>query len=87
MMGACCPGKSKVKKIRVGGLDIGIAELDSIINRAIEMTDKSEEEIRRYLLEQVKIYNYVPNSAEKEYEDAIWKEFMSKKILREGAQQ
>ena len=75
MQGTCCPGKTNVRRIRVGGLEIGIAELESVIKNALEMRDSDDEEIRRILLEQIKIYNYVPKSAEREYADAVWTEF------------
>ena len=84
MFGACCPGKANVRKIRVGGLEIGIAELDLIIKRALEMKDRSDDELRAFLLEQVKIYNYVPRSAEAEYAEAVWREFTNARESKKG---
>ncbi|MEM2838488.1 MAG: hypothetical protein QW505_05065 [Thermoplasmata archaeon] len=84
MYGPCCPGKTNVRKIRVGNLDVGIAELDAIIKKGLGMSDMSDDELRKFLLDQVKIYNYVPRSAEAEYAEAIWREFINARDSKRG---
>ncbi len=80
--GACCPGKSAAKRITVGGHQIGISFLDQIIEKAMAHLGAPEEELRSILLREVKIYNYVPSSAEDEYVDAIWEEFVKERARR-----
>ncbi len=81
-IGPCCPGKTATKRITIGGLQIGISFLDQIIEKAMASPAASEEELRAILLREVKIYNYVPSSAEDEYADAIWEEFVRERARR-----
>lgn len=81
-VGPCCPGKTDTKRITIGGLQIGISFLDQIIEKAMAFPTASEEELRAILLREVKIYNYVPSSAEDEYADAIWEEFVRERARR-----
>lgn len=75
MPGECCPGKSVSKRLRVGGQEIGISEYDTIMRKALELGNASEEELKAVLLRELKIYNYVPRGMEKEYVEALWKAF------------
>lgn len=72
----CCPGKSVVKKISVGGQMIGISFLDRIIAHALELKDLPEDEQRSRMLKELKVYNYVPSSAEDDYLEAVWAEYL-----------
>lgn len=80
--GTCCPGKNLTKRITIGGQQIGISFLDQIIEKAMSHPDASEEELRSILLRELKIYNYVPSSAEGEYAEAIWEEFVRERKRR-----
>jgi len=80
--GACCPGKSTTKRITIGGQQIGVSFLDQIIGKAMASPNAPEEELRFVLLKELKIYNYVPASAEGEYTDAIWEEFVKERARR-----
>ena len=75
MPGECCPGKSVSKRLRVGGQEVGISEYDTIMKKALELEGAPEDEVKRVLLKELKIYNYVPTSAEQEYLEAMWKAF------------
>jgi len=76
LAGQCCPGKPVAKRIRVGGQDVGIAELDAILRKAFEMKGVSDEGLKKVLLRELRIHNYVPPLAEKEYLKGLWDAFM-----------
>jgi len=76
MPGACCPGKTNAKILSIGGQQIGITHLDDIIERALWMKDASDEELNAFLISQMKIYNYIPPTVEKEYADAALQELL-----------
>ena len=76
MPGACCPGKTNAKILSIGGQQIGITHLDDIIERALWMKDASDEELNAFLISQMKIYNYIPPTVEKEYADAVLQELL-----------
>ena len=81
-IGPCCPGKSATKRLTIGGHQIGVSFLDQIIEKAMACLEASEEELKAILLREVKIYNYVPSSAEGEYAEAIWEEFQTQRAGR-----
>lgn len=78
--GACCPGKNPTRKITVGGQQIGISFLDQIIEKALSAEGMPEAELKSMLLRELKVYNYVPLSAEGAYLDAIWEEFLKARV-------
>jgi hypothetical protein len=73
----CCPASAArmVKKVIVGGSSVGIAQLDDILNEVYRMRLNDTSRVRKELLRLVKIYNYVPSSAEGEYADALIEEY------------
>ncbi|MEM2891793.1 MAG: hypothetical protein QXJ32_04740 [Thermoplasmata archaeon] len=75
MPGECCPGRSTSKRLRVGSQEVGISEYDAIMRKALELVNVPDDEIKRALLRELKIYNYVPSAAEQEYLEALWKAF------------
>lgn len=80
--GTCCPGKSVTKRIVVGGQQVGISFFDKIIEKALASGDVPEEELKSILLRELKIYNYVPSSAEDEYLAGIWAEYVKERARR-----
>lgn len=70
----CSSDKVTVRKIKIGGSNIGIAQLDQIINEVYEL-DLGEEEAADQLLKRVKVFNYVPPNAEEEYRRSLIKEY------------
>ena len=66
----------------VGGQQVGIAFLDQIIEKALASEGASEEELKAILLRELKIFNYVPSSAEDEYLRGIWEEFVKERLRR-----
>ncbi|MGQ9588356.1 MAG: ATP-binding protein [Thermoplasmata archaeon] len=77
MAGPCCPGRPVVKRILIGGQEVGIAELDAILQKAFEMKGVCDEELKKVLLNELRIYNYVPPSADKEYLKGVWDAFVT----------
>ena len=75
MPAECCPGKSVSKRLRVGGQEIGISEYDTIMRKAYELESASDDDIKRVMLRELKIYNYVPSSVEQDYLEAMWQAF------------
>ena len=63
------------KRLTVGGQEIGISEYDAIMRKALELKDASDDEIRRIILRELKIYNYIPSSVEQDYLEAMWRAF------------
>lgn len=69
------------KRLNIGGHEIGISEYDLIMRKALELEHAPEDEIKRVILRELKIYNYVPSSVEQEYLEAMWQAF--RKIIEE----
>lgn len=87
MPGECCPEKPVSKRLTVGGIQVGISEYDTIIQKALELENAPEDEIKRILLKELKIFNYVPASAEQDYLDAMWQEYKNTRNEREARKQ
>ncbi|MDW5564338.1 MAG: hypothetical protein SA339_14080 [Methanomassiliicoccus sp.] len=76
----CCAAAAarKIKKIMIRDQETGIAQLDEIIAK-IRAMNLDDAEIGRALLKEVKIFNFVPRSQEKDYELAMVKEYDRRK--------
>lgn len=75
----CGSGKKTPDRLRIGGQEVGILELDSVLKAAIDAPGSSDEEIEAILMRELKRYNYVPASMEREYREALWKEHLKRK--------
>lgn len=82
--GPCCPGKPAVKRLVIGGQEVGISGFDSIMAKGLEHIDGSDEEQKAAVLEELRARNYVPKAAEKEYLHAVWEEFRQVRAKRLG---
>jgi len=73
----CCAAEAmrRIKPIDVGGIVVGIAMLEDIINDVHEMDLPGRDRIADELLKMIKIYNYVPVAAEEKYRSAILREY------------
>ena len=87
MPGECCPGKSVSKGLIVGGQEIGISEYDMIMRKALEFEHAPDDEIKRVISKELKIYNYVPSPVEQEYLEAMWQAFMKVSDERKARQE
>ena len=62
----------------VGGVAVGIANFDKIMEE-VRRRNIDDERVADELLRLTKIYNYVPQSAEEEYKDAllrVWRKYV-----------
>ena len=59
------------KLIFPGGFEVGINNLDNILNEVADLGLTDAAAVKRELLERVKIENYVAQGAEKEYSTAL----------------
>lgn len=70
-----CYRKPVPASLKVGGLDVGIADMAAIIDKGLEHIGEADQEQKVALLAELKARNYVPSSVEKEYLAALWTEF------------
>ena len=76
----CCAAEAlrRIRSVDVGGMVIGIAMLDPILTEVHAMKISGEVTIGDELLKKVKIYNYIPASAEEKYRIALLHEYRKK---------
>ena len=74
----CCmlDATRKVRQIKVAGHSIGITGLDAAIEIARGFENDGEAAVRRELLRLAGECNYIPPSAEKDYEDSLYAEYL-----------
>ncbi|MEM4729940.1 MAG: hypothetical protein QXH42_09325 [Thermoplasmata archaeon] len=77
---SCCAAAAaaQTKQLVVGGHRVGIVNLDGILEGARVRAGEGEAAVRAELLRLVRIYNYVPSSAERDYEEALFAEFLTR---------
>jgi hypothetical protein len=73
----CCAADAmrKIRQISLGGNIIGLSMLEQVFEDVAGADLTQDTDIRRELLLQVKVYNYVPKPAEKAYADALFEEY------------
>lgn len=78
----CCAADAmrRVRQISVGGNVVGLSMLEEIFEEVADAGLSQDADIRRELIRQVKIYNYVPAPAEATYADAIFAEYQKEMI-------
>ena len=84
MCGPCCPGKPNTKRLKIGAQEVGIAGFDEIMAKGLEHLDDTDKIQRGVILKELKVQNYVPESVEKDYLDAVWAEFKQIRAKRLG---
>ena len=65
-------------KIKVNGKDIGINDLDDIMEKVAAMNLSDDAEISKSLLKLVKESDFVPSSVEREYQTALLEEYKNR---------
>jgi hypothetical protein len=74
----CCGGQdAQVKQIKVDGVPVGLAGLDTIFEQLYVLGKRPEGAVADEPLAMVEARNYVPRSAEEEYKQALLGEFAS----------
>lgn len=73
----CCAAEAlrRIRQIEIGGIVVGLAMLDDIIEEVQGLHLTGKDAIADELIKRVKIYNYVPQKAESEYRDALIREY------------
>ena len=73
----CCAEAAarKTKKLLIDGSPIGISHLDEILDEIRAMDLHSDAEIGEALLKRIKVFNYVPSSANSVYERALLEDY------------
>ena len=74
----CCAAAAArmVKKLSLrGGSQVGISNLENILQEVADLKLADNEAIKKELLQRVKIYNYVPPAADNKYSEALLKEY------------
>ena len=84
MCGPSCPGKPNTKRLRIGGQEVGIGGFDEIMAKGLEHIDDTDANQRDVILRELKVHNYVPESVERDYLNAIWAEFKQVRAKRLG---
>jgi len=76
----CCAAEAlrRIRQVEVGGITVGLAMLDDIIDEVQELQLTSKEAIINELVKRIKIYNYIPSSAEEKYREAMYREYKKK---------
>ncbi len=68
-----------IKKLTLpDGSRVGIINLDNILKEVAELKLTDTKTIKEELLKRVKQHNYVPRSAEQEYEAGLFEEYQQK---------
>jgi len=68
----------RTRQIEVGGIAVGLAMLDDAIDEVREMHLAGADAVADELLKKIKIYNYVPRTAEAAYRTALLGEYEKK---------
>jgi hypothetical protein len=64
-----------IKKLALPGGEVGIANLEGILEEVADMKLVDNEAIKKELLQRVKIYNYVAPGADDNYSKALLNEY------------
>jgi hypothetical protein len=69
----CCAAEAmrRIRRIEVGGVVVGLAMLDDILEDVIDRGIAGVADIGDELVRQIKIYNYIPKEAEPLYRAAL----------------
>lgn len=73
----CCTAEAmrRIRQIDVGGITVGLAMFDDAITEVAELNLAKDEEIADELMKRIRIYNYIPKSAEQNYRSATLREY------------
>jgi hypothetical protein len=81
----CCAAAAtaQLSYLVVSGHKIAIARLEEILANAENLSNGGEGAVRSELVRLAKQYNYIPPSAEKEYGDALFAEYLTRRSTPE----
>jgi hypothetical protein len=86
---SCCASAAaaKLEYLFVGGHRVAIARLSEILEKARSAEPDGEAAVRRELVCLARAGNYIPPSAEKDYEAALFAEYSARKGSMTGSAQ
>ena len=64
-----------VTMVRIGGMEIGILDLEETFERVKQLQIKDEGKLKKTILQEVKKTNYVPSSKDSEYTEGLFKAY------------
>jgi hypothetical protein len=73
--GGVVPDSIQIRKIRIDGKEIGIDQLDRVLDQVLALHLLIEEKIREELIKRVSVFNYVPSRKREAYEVALLDEY------------
>lgn len=68
----CDPKAVRRTHLKVGDAVVGLQDVDIITKAVRSLNLQQEEEIKRELLSRLKLVNYIPDSANEKYAEALW---------------
>jgi hypothetical protein len=73
----CCAAEAmrRIRRIEVGDAVVGLSMLDDVIDDVIGLNLTEKTAISNELIKRIKIYNYIPKSAEPVYGEALLREY------------
>lgn len=76
----CCAAEAlrRIRQVDVGGIRVGLAMLEDIIDEVQELHLSTKDAIAEELLKRIKVYNYVPQAVETAYRSALIREYEKK---------
>lgn len=76
----CCAQDAarKTKRLLINGVQVGIANLDSIMGEVVSLGLQDDEEIMSALVARVEVHNFVPEGARGDYARALLKEYRNR---------
>ena len=71
----CSPSGSRITKVRIGLVEVGLVALGDTFEKLYERGRKPEDLDGRELLQEVSMHNYIPPSAWDEYASTLIEEY------------
>jgi len=81
----CCGGDWRVKQIQIGGVTVGIVGLTDVLEQVYRLGRQPGPETAEELLAMVKAQNWVERNSEKDYREALLREYTAYWGAKTGA--
>ncbi|MDD1678873.1 MAG: NAC family transcription factor [Methanomicrobiales archaeon] len=73
--GGVVPASIQIRKIAIEGKEIGLDQLDLVLDQVAALRLKDEVQIREELVKRVSVFNYVPTKKRDAYAAALMEEY------------
>ncbi|MCL7452426.1 MAG: hypothetical protein M8467_05195 [Anaerolineae bacterium] len=81
----CCGGDWRVKQIQIGGVTVGIVGLTDVLEQVYRLGSQPCPETAEELLARVKAQNWVERKSERDYREALLREYTAYWEAKTGA--